>query len=691
MVKMRRMPVSLHRRSAYATALRTTVRLEWSQFEGVAALRCTIGVAVPLVAGFLTGHPTISAFGAIGAVSVGFGSFQGAYRSRATAMVLASVAMTFAIFIGSLAGLSGVTATMAAAGFGLAGGLLTALGPAGAFIGLQALVAVVIAGGFPSGSQDAAFRALAVLGGGLLQTALVAVVWPFKRFEHERRAAAAVYRTLADYASTLASGDPGTPEPHTLAATASPVEDPQPWARAAEVLVFVALLDEAERIRSGLAAVALRHAALLRSDHACATQFASVVSTLLREIADAIEHGRAPRDATRMWPRLEACTPALRGEAAFEAVLGRLRAAWRTGRSMAGDPAGDDAEAPTLPAPRRLPEIRDALLTLRANLTLESSVLRHALRLAVTVALATALYRALGVERGYWMPLTALIVLRPEFQETIALGIGRIAGTLAGAAIATAIVWMLEPGPAAQMMLLLAFVYACYALFRVNYAVFAAALTGYVIFLMMLSGVAELTAATTRAAFTIAGGALALLAYIVWPTWTGRNATAALAALLDAHRAYVRALFDAYEHPERDDAASRGALRSRARLARSNAEAVVERMLDEPRSRRVLSRSGALGLLAALRRHALAALALHSGLDEGLPTPVPGLGPFRAQVDDSLGLLADALREARAPDPMPPLRQTERALAPEASARLGAEADAMVEAINSMDDLLRSA
>jgi hypothetical protein len=673
--------------SAYSSALRSTVRVDWSQVEVLGALRCTVGVAVPLLVGLLSNHPTITAFGAVGAVSVGFGSFQGAYRSQATGMVLASLAMAIAVFVGSIAGASNVAVTVVTTLVALGGGLLIALGPAGAFIGLQAMVAVVIAGGFASDPTEAAIRAAAVLGGGLLQTALVAVIWPFRRFGHERRAVAVVYRTLAHYATTLASDSPSAPEPHTLAATPSPVVDPQPFARAAEVLVFVALLDEAERIRAGLAAVALRHGPLLRTDRACAAAFASATSALLNETAAAIEEGRAPRDVRSLWTALETCSRAFTGEPAFEAVLGRLRAAWRTATSLATDDMAA-ADAPALPQPRRLPVFRDALITLRANLSLESSAFRHALRLAVTVGLATAAYRASGLERGYWIAMTALIVLRPEFQDTIARGIARIAGTLAGAALATIIFWLFAPGHGAQMILLLVFVYACYSLFRINYAVFAACLTAYVVFLLMLSGIGEMTAATMRALYTMAGGMLALVAYAVWPTWAGRSAKAALATMLDAHRAYVRALFDAYDNPATYDADRVGGLRSAARLARSNAEAVIERMLDEPISRRAMSARRALGLLAALRRHALAALALHSGLEQASIAAVPGLGLLRSQIDTSLAMITDALRHNRAPDALPPLRQTERALPAEAVARIGAEADAMVDAIKSMADLL---
>ena len=84
--------------------LGSAVHVDWSRFEGLAALRCTAGVAIPLAAGLLLKQPSVSAFGAIGAVSVGFGSFQGAYRSRAAVMISAAVAMAVALFAGSVAG-----------------------------------------------------------------------------------------------------------------------------------------------------------------------------------------------------------------------------------------------------------------------------------------------------------------------------------------------------------------------------------------------------------------------------------------------------------------------------------------------------------------------------------------------------------------------------------------------------------
>ena len=132
--------------------LTPAVRIDWSQFEGMAALRCTVGVAIPLVIGLVLKQPSVAAFGAVGAVSVGFGSFQGAYRSRAALMLTAAAAMAISIFIGALAGHSSVATILIASLTAFISGLLVAVGPAAAFVGLQSCVAVLVAAGFPSRS-----------------------------------------------------------------------------------------------------------------------------------------------------------------------------------------------------------------------------------------------------------------------------------------------------------------------------------------------------------------------------------------------------------------------------------------------------------------------------------------------------------------------------------------------------------
>ena len=668
--------------------LGATIRIDWSQFDGPAALRCTIGVLIPLVGGLVFGQPLVSAFGAVGAMSVGFGSFQGAYRSRATVMVLAAFGMAISIFIGSLAGHSDIAEIAAATLSAFISGLLVALGPSAAFVGLQSVVAVLIASGFPADPAGAAFRAVIVLAGGLVQTLLVVLIWPLRRFSVERQTIAAAYRSLGRYASTLPGIDGAPPEPHTFAAIAPPIADPHPFSQGGAVLVFQALFDEAERIRASLASIATEQRRPSTTAGSCTSALPPLYARALMEIADALEEERDPSEGDRpIWEPIDQCLDSLPASAAVDALLGQIRAAWRTAGLLTSK-SNRASPPPRFTPLRPRPPIRDAFMTLRVNLTLESTACRHALRLAAAIAITDTIYRVMHLPRGYWMPMTALLVLRPDFHDTFARGVARIAGTILGAGIATLIVRELEPGPSALAAFVLAFVWGCYAVFRVNYALFTVCVTGYVVFILRLSGVAEMTAATIRAIDTVAGGTLALAIYAIWPTWAATTVRASLAALLDTHGRYVSALLDSYVTPEKPDLVRLVELRSEARLARSNFEAAAERMLAEPSRKGALGSRTMTGLVAALRRHALAALALHAGIERGIDRPFPGMARLSAEMKVSLSLLADAVREGAAPPPLPPLRQTQLALAKSMGPTAGEETDLMVDGVNTMADLL---
>ena len=662
----------------------SAVRADWSQFEGAAALRCTAGVAIPLAAGLILQQPAISAFGAMGAVSVGFGSFQGAYRSRAAVMIAAALAMGLAIVAGSLAGASDIGAIGVSTLVAFGAGLVVALGPAAAFVGLQTAVAAIIATGFPAGPREAALRGAIVFGGGLAQTLLVALVWPLRRFTAERTTLAGVYRSLATYAAAMPGADAIAPEPHTFAATESPLQDPQPFARAGDVLVFQALLDEAERLRASLAALVTRQRDLAAT--ACGHDLFAAVARVLDEIANALEDGRDPRDTAAIWDPLDACARALPASVLIDSLLGQLRAAWRT----AGVPSAetrDRAPGERLPPLRRRPPIRDAVLTLRANLSLDSAAYRHALRLGAAVAMGSSAYRLLDLPRGYWIPMTGLIVLRPEFHDTFIRGLARIAGTIAGVGLAALVVHVAAPGHGALTALVLVFAWGCYAFFRINYAIFSACLTAYVVFILMLGGVSEGTAAALRTVDTLAGGLLALVIYALWPTWAGATARTALGSMLSAHSEYVQALLNGFADPAHVDLARIVAIRARARLARSNAEAVVERMLAEPERRAALEPRVTIGVLAALRRHALAALALHAGLERGVRAPVPGMDRLAEQMTSALAALAASVRAGTPPPPLPDLRATQLALGA-TDALVQDETDLMVDSVNTIASLL---
>lgn len=133
------------------------------------------------------------------------------------------------------------------------------------------------------------------------------------------------------------------------------------------------------------------------------------------------------------------------------------------------------------------------------------------LRAALTLATAAALYKWLAKQNGYWLPMTALIVIRPGFQDAMQRGLARVAGTITGAAVATLIVHIAPPSPWIGVAGVVLFAWGCYALFWVSYAHFAMCLTSYLAFLFSLAGLDEEGVIVRRVVFTAMGGALAFL------------------------------------------------------------------------------------------------------------------------------------------------------------------------------------
>lgn len=138
------------------------------------------------------------------------------------------------------------------------------------------------------------------------------------------------------------------------------------------------------------------------------------------------------------------------------------------------------------------------------------------LRVAATLGSSMAIARGLSLPSGYWIPMTAAIVTRPELQNTLQRGLARIGGTLAGAGLATLLAFALRPLPAVLSVLVLLFAGACYQLVYVNYAAFAACLTSYVVFLLAMVGAPAAPTIAHRTLNTLIGGALAGLGHAVF-------------------------------------------------------------------------------------------------------------------------------------------------------------------------------
>lgn len=160
---------------------------------------------------------------------------------------------------------------------------------------------------------------------------------------------------------------------------------------------------------------------------------------------------------------------------------------------------------------------------LLACFSLRTPVCLYGLRIALVVMAATEFYRHTNFLSGYWVPMTTLLVVRQDFHQTITRGAMRVAGTLLGAGMAGLIAAHLHPTPVVLAALIVFFAWWAFALLNVNYALFTTCLTAYIVFLLALSGLPPATVVHRRAAYTLLGGALALLAYLDVFARTGRS------------------------------------------------------------------------------------------------------------------------------------------------------------------------
>jgi uncharacterized membrane protein YccC len=692
-------------RATFGRVVADAAKLDRSGIEIGFAVRCTVGVMIPLIVASVADASLAGVSAAYGAIVTGFASRQGVYRTRAVGMLLTAFALALSGFAGATTGAHPVANVVLAGVWAAAFGLAAALGKTATTASINGVVAFVIFSNAPYDTSDPAFQAAMVIAGGVLQTLLLVLVWPLQRFRVERHALATTFRALALYASNVDHDDLGLPEAATLADLRATLADPQPFGSRNELASFEALADEAERIRSTLAALTSDHhllaeVGLTTASHAIGA-VATATASILGVLALAVDAGRSPEIDPSRWDELD------RGVRAIEANLtagapsirdartlaAQLRSAWRAARAAAN---GGVAASEHVPIVRfELAAVRDALETLRANLSFDSVYARHALRLGVAIPLAIVAQHALPLAHGQWIGLTVALVLRPDFSSTFTRGFARIFGTIAGAVVASAIA-VFHPSDLAYIALAIAFAFLSYALFNVSYAVFSAAITGYVVYLLAFGGSPEHAAATDRVLATIAGGVLALLAYVVWPTWARERVADDLAALLRAQARFGSLVMRAFLDPARPDVAAMYDAQLQSRRARSNAEASIDQMKGEPVRVREISLAAAQGVLAASRRIGVASLALRARLDDREPVPRAPLETLIADVDTAMASVAGALAQRTHVPPLPPIRDDQDALARALSAGgsgdqghvLASETDLYVDSIDVIADIV---
>jgi uncharacterized membrane protein YccC len=633
---------------ASAVSLSNALAIDRAGFAPLIAVRAALGVTVPFAVGVVVGHPAEGAIAAAGALPAGVAGI-GAMRNRSDLLIGTTLGMAVSTFVGGLVA-GHLAATLVALAFWAFGaGLMVVIGREATIIGVQAVVGLVVFGRFPSTVSSSAVHAGWVFAGGAFQALLALVIRPPRRFTAERRILAAAYADLSELSRQ--------PNRSAISAQSEAAEAGRLLARHApssDIDLLRGIADEAERIRLELSALAaLGHEELLGPlrDAVCerladiARRLAYVEPSAADEapLTDVIALMREQRDAA---PAGRSGTPARYAYARAVAVEGQLRAVERLVSALAGvrrialpHPAG----SPSLTMlPRLMTDTFQRLATAVGQPS--SSAFRHAVRLAVILPAAEWLSHGLPWQRGYWVTLTALVVLRPDYAATMQRGIARIIGTGLGVVVAGLLVEGLKPSGSWLAVLLLLATWAGYTTFAASYALYSFAVTAIVVLLLTpINGIGtgELSTVADRGLDTLIGGAMALAGYLIWPTWERESLYAGLSRLLSALARYADLVLSAYVDLAAADAAAMAAAATEARRARMAVQASFDRASAEPaRVRPDLDQSA--GVMSATRRIVIAVHALRATLDDTTEhESLPEVAPLREAVVTALRACAE--------------------------------------------------
>ncbi|MGV9963607.1 FUSC family protein [Streptomyces olivaceus] len=568
-----------------------------------------------LIAALAAGRTSLGVVAAIAAMLAGINDRPGSRRTSVGRIGVPALAGAAGLLVGTYAGphLGAVALTLVLTGLGLVAGSVSAVGPVASAAGTQLLVGSAVGAGMPL--PDPGWQSVLAFLSGAGWLLLLRLVLPTPgfaagdlridfRFDGERAAVADVYEAVAALLEAVGTGD-----------------------AVARRAALTAALDQAQ---DALAGPRLRRRASTAAERRLHAQYAAALP--LGEAATALAWAEqaVPARAAEGPRRLAA---AVRGNTS----AGPLPAPSRTDPALR---ALDDALLHAAEAFDR-GRGRDLHTRRRSARALTRSVLgaggrEYGLRVGLCFGASAAVAQALhhghwygSHQHWYWMPATAIFLVKPDLGPLASRVLNRAAGTVLGALLFAGFAAVL-PRPEG----LVALVAVCGALVPVAARHFAAqttVVTVLVLALVMVGG--EPPASAGRIGETLLACAIVLVAgHLPLP---GQRGGAGVRAGIDAADAAAHAYL-AHVLSESGDRATRWTLRreayrtlaqARAAIARAGAElpalarhsagtdevaAVLERLVDTTTACAVhLDDSGRL-----TPRHTERLAALRNELDE---------------------------------------------------------------------------
>lgn len=225
------------------------------------------------------------------------------------------------------------------------------------------------------------------------------------------------------------------------------------------------------------------------------------------------------------------------------------------------------------------------LKIIKDNLTFESSIFRHSVRVALMCFIGYLVSKLFPFgHHSYWILLTILVILKPAFSLTKQRNIQRLIGTLCGG-VAGALILIFVQDELTLFILLLVFMVGTFSFQRLNYIVSVLFMTPYILILFSFLGENTLTIAQERILDTFIGSFIALTAsFMILPNWEYHHLRNFMREALIANYHYLLKVADELAEKPFDITLYKLA-RKDVYVSSANLGSAFQRMQSEPKSK----------------------------------------------------------------------------------------------------------
>ncbi len=289
------------------------------------------------------------------------------------------------------------------------------------------------------------------------------------------------------------------------------------------------------------------------------------------------------------------------------------------------------------------------------NLNFRSAIFKHSLRLAVTMMVGYGVGWYYDFQNPYWILLTIIVIMRPNYGLTKKRFKERIVGTLIGGALAVGVVFLVRDVYVYAVLGIGSLVLA-FSMLQRNYRTAAVFITLSVIFIYAIIRPDVLTVIQYRLLDTLIGAGLSLVSVLfLWPAWGFLEIKDSILGSVKANRSFLEQIAEYYRQKGAVPPALRLA-RKEAFLQSSQLNTAYQQMAQEPESKQLYLDE--IYKLVVLNHSFLTALASLSTYFQTRPTTKASefFDKAIAHIDENMRLLICALEDEEFECPEPEVK-----------------------------------